>query len=387
MDIPVIIRFKDRVYNDDIKFVKSKGGKVKKHLYLISAISVNLPEESIETIKNDPYVEFIEEDKQRHILGFPSNHKSTIPKNIQTQNIQTLIQTVPWGITKIRAPEVHALENKGKNVKVCILDTGIDYNHEDLISNYKGGYNFINNTPNPMDDNGHGTHVAGTISAIDNNIGVIGVAPEVSIYSAKVLDVDGNGYSSDIVEAITWSINNGINIISMSLGSLGYSQSEQYICSYAEDVGITLIAAAGNEGGSDFNDTVLYPAKYDSVIAVSAIDSNNNRALFSSTGPQVEISVPGVDILSTTMYNDYEYWSGTSMACPHVSGAATLMLKKNIYLQSYDIRYLLRTTAIDLGNLGRDWLYGYGLLDIKSAIDNTPLPPVCQQPTCSLNIV
>ncbi len=389
MDKHVIIKFKDRVYTDDIEFVKSKGGKVKKHLSLISAITADIPEKDIKKItkqiSDDPYVEYIEEDIQHHILGFPSNKKKVQTQNIQSNvqsNIQSLVQTVPWGIDKIRAREVHSLGNKGKDIKVCIIDTGIDYNHEDLISNYKGGYNFINNTPDPFDDNGHGTHVAGTISAIDNNFGVIGVAPEVSIYSAKVLDAAGNGYVSDITEAITWAINNGMNIISMSLGSLGYSQSEYDACSIAENAGLTLIAAAGNEGGSDFNDTVLYPAKFDSVIAVAATDSNNNRASFSSTGSQVEFSAPGVNILSSTRNNGYEYWSGTSMACPHVAGAAALLLKKNPILQDYDIRYLLRTTAIDLGNVGKDWLYGYGLIDIKSAIDNTPTY-TCQTPICN----
>jgi subtilisin/minor extracellular protease Epr len=188
---------------------------------------------------------------------------------------------------------------------VAILDTGIDYEHSDLNDNYIGGYDFANNDLEPMDDNGHGTHCAGIVAAEDNEGGVVGVAPEADLYAVKVLDSVGNGYMMDV--------------ISMSFGSNLGSTSLETACDNAYSSGVLVVAAAGNDGNpSGEGDNVDYPARCDSVIAVAATDSNDNRAIWSSTGPDVELAAPGVSIYSTYLGGGYATMSGTSMACPHV---------------------------------------------------------------------
>ena len=238
-----------------------------------------------------------------------------------------------------------------------------------------------------MDDNGHGTHCAGIIAAVDNDIGVIGVAPEANLYALKILDSKGSGSSSNLIAAIDWAINtyddgidsNEIQIISMSLGSnLGDSALEE-VCSEAYEHGILLVAAAGNDGDvSGTGDTADYPAAYSSVIAVAATDSNNVRASFSSTGPAMELAAPGVDILSTYWTrrsgSTYATASGTSMACPHVAGTAALVLYANPTFTNEDVRGKLAQTATDLGTSGRDTLYGFGLVNAMEAAATVSTP-------------
>ena len=167
-----------------------------------------------------------------------------------------------------------------------------------------------------MDDHGHGTKVAGVIAAEDNIFGVIGVAPEASIYGLKVLRADGVGYSSNIIKAIEWSVDNDMDIISMSIGSKGMSYSYERAINAAYDAGVLLIASAGNSG-SRATDNVMYPAKFDSVIAVSATTQSDKIASFSSVGPTVELTGPGISIKTTSPGGKYySYFAGTSAAAP-----------------------------------------------------------------------
>ena len=227
----------------------------------------------------------------------------------------------------------------------------------------------------PLDDNGHGTHCAGIIAAVDNDIGVIGVAPEANLYSLKMLDSTGSGYSSDLIAAIEWAIQthedadsaNDIQIISMSLGSDSGVTALETACSQAYAHGILLVAAAGNDGNiGGIGDTVDYPGAYNSVIAVAATDSTDKRASFSSTGPAVELAAPGVNIYSTYQ-GGYASLSGTSMACPHVVGTAALVLAANPSFTNDNIRDRLAQTATDLGTFGRDNLYGFGIVNAETA--------------------
>ena len=156
---------------------------------------------------------------------------------------------------------------------------------------------------------------------------MIGVAPEASLYGVKVLNSRGSGYYSDAVAGIQWSVNNGMQVISMSLGGNSHSQGLQDACDAAYNSGVVLVAAAGNDGNSmGSGDNVDYPAGYDSVIAVAATDRNDERPYWSSTGPAVELAAPGVSIYSTCWDDTYATKKGTSMACPHVSGTAALIL-------------------------------------------------------------
>lgn len=236
-------------------------------------------------------------------------------------------QAVPWGITKISASSAWSF-SRGENIKVAVVDTGIDTNHPDLINNIAGCVNLISTNLTCEDDNGHGTHVSGTIAAEDNNLGVVGVAPSSKIYAVKVLDSDGGGYISDIIEGIQWAVDNQMQIINLSLGTSSDITAFHNAVINAKNAGVLVVAAAGNSGSR--NNTVKYPAKYAEVIAVAAIDKNDSVPYWSSRGIEVDIAAPGKDVYSTDYEDGYYTMSGTSMAVPHVVGVAALRLNLHI---------------------------------------------------------
>ncbi len=359
----VIIGFKNVPGKSDVDFVNNHGGIVKRIYNIIRAISADVPEEAIDTIAKSPGVEYVENDEKvfAHIpIG-------------TCQETQVLKQTVPWGINRIGSRLVNAVGNTGKGVKVGILDTGIDYNHEDLKGNYRGGYNFVDNNNDPMDMNGHGTHVAGIIGAEDNDIGIVGVAPQVQIYSVKVLTFDSTGSTSDIVSGLEWSVENGMQVINMSLGSEDDSISVSRAIDNTYNAGVLVISAAGNSGNAAGNgDNIDYPSRYNSVVSVGAIDKKDNRARFSSTGPRLELSAPGVDILSSLNGNKYGSMSGTSMACPHVTGVAALIIANEPGITNERVRIRMQSTAQNPSNGSsgfkiKNW-YGYGLVDAVRSV-------------------
>ncbi|PYZ96451.1 peptidase S8 [Alteribacter lacisalsi] len=322
--------------------------QVKTEFDHLPVVNVALSEAQARGLANHPHVEAVEENAEVHALG----------------------QTVPWGIPHVQGTAAQDAGFTGAGLKVAILDTGIEASHEDLSANVKGGHSVFTDSANidPFyDPNGHGTHVAGTVAAVDNDLGVIGVAPEADLYAVKVLSNAGSGSIAGIAEGIEWSIDNGMDIINMSLGaSQGSSILEQF-SNLAYDEGLLVVAAAGNSGNrGGNNNTVGYPAAYDSVIAVAAVDQNNNRATFSSTGPAVEISAPGVNVLSTTPGNNYASYNGTSMASPHVAGVAAQVWQANPGLSNTELRQLLNDTAV---NLGPAHQYGHGLVQSLDAIN------------------
>ena len=282
-------------------------------------------------------------------------------------------EMLPWGVDRIDADLVWDKDrnlkldsgaNAGGGVKVAVLDTGIDLDHPDLQANIRDGINTISPLKTADDDNGHGTHVAGIIAAVDNSVGVIGTAPKASLYAVKVLNKQGSGFLSDIIEGLQWSVSNGMKVVNMSFGTSTNVESFHDAIIAAHNNGIVLVAAAGNSGPGD--NTVLYPAKYQEVIAVSATDNSNMIAGWSSRGSEVELAAPGVDINSTYKGGGYRVLSGTSMASPHVAGTAALVIASGI-TKSNKVREKLQTTADDLGIDGRDNLYGYGLVDAEQA--------------------
>lgn len=284
-------------------------------------------------------------------------------------------ETVPPGITQIGAPQAWGLST-GAGVKVAVIDTGISLTHPDLAGHVTSGPNFVSETKPPNDDNGHGSHVAGTIGAIDNEIGVVGVAPGTRLYAVKVLNKNGMGWTSDVAAGIDWAAANGMQVANMSLGG-GYSEIQDIACANAEAAGVLLIAAAGNSGNANPGEsTVGYPAALPSVVAVSAVNASNVIASFSSTGPEVALSAPGVSIQSTWKGSGYYTASGTSMAAPHVAGSAALAIAKGVAdvngngRSNDEVRALLEVTAEDLGTAGQDDLYGRGLVDAERAVLN-----------------
>ncbi|MDT8781614.1 MAG: S8 family serine peptidase [Candidatus Bathyarchaeota archaeon] len=385
--VSVIVGFKDK---PNANLINGHGGEVRFQYTIISAIAANLPKQAIDALSKNPSIAYIEEDAEvfAHVIYDDELDYS-------------------WGVKQIGSGTVHEWGNKGAGVNVAVIDTGIDYRHMDLKANYRGGYDFVNGDNDPMDDNGHGTHCAGIIAAADDDYydhPVVGVAPEANLYALKVLNRRGSGTTSTIIAGIDWATktlsdsdpDNNINVISMSLGSSVSTDSLKEACDNAYAAGILVVASAGNSGDGGTLSTIGYPAAYDSVIAVGATDKQNIRASFSSTGPQLELVAPGVDILSTYryvskdgLYRDVVYMSGTSMACPHVAGTAALVFASPID-QNYDsdgdyqwdaveIRSKLQQTAdkpLTEYNTKPDW-YGYGLVDADqasdtSAVDNSP---------------
>jgi thermitase len=270
-----------------------------------------------------------------------------------------------WGPQRIHCEEAWDSGTGSSSVEVAIVDTGIDYNHEDLASHYtSGGYDWVNSDTDPMDDNNHGTHCAGIAAAVMNNgKGIAGVA-QVSLLAEKVLNSNGQGTASDVASGITHAADHGADVISMSFGSTSSSWVIQDACSYAyTSKGVVLVAASGNDGQAQMD----YPAGYDTVIAVGATDQSDQRCGFSNYGQKLELVAPGFEIMSTIRNNQYDSYDGTSMACPHVSGVAALALSKNPGATNVWIRQLLDNSAEDLGAPGKDIYFGYGLVDARLA--------------------
>ncbi|OGJ17889.1 hypothetical protein A3K73_04415 [Candidatus Pacearchaeota archaeon RBG_13_36_9] len=293
---------------------------------------------------------------------------------------------------QIRANDVWELGYTGSGVTVAILDSGIDLDNSELVDSIVGGEGF--GYPTYEDDHGHGTHVAGIITANGVDEYAKGVAPDAKVWIAKVCDYEGYCYESDIIAAIEYIVDNNIaEIISMSLGGDGTSGvdcDEDYVAekvNWAVDKGVTVVAAAGNAGGF-----VSTPACASKAIAVGAVDKYNDlRADWSGTGLALDIMAPGVSIYSTISYygaDGYDSWSGTSMATPHISAAVALLKQVNPSLTDAQIKDALYKTAKDLGTPGWDRYYGWGRVDILAAVNNyinqtvpeEPEPPVPPEP-------
>src|SRR5712691_3563051 len=289
--------------------------------YEAPIVVASLTDAEISTLRGNANVASVEEDAPCYALGASQGTGNFV---IEGQpSVQA--ETVPAGVAQIKAPAAWDA-SRGKAIKVAVLDTGIDGTHPDLAPNYKGGISFVPGETSPMDFNSHGTHCAGTIAAAINDVGIVGVAPAAYLYAVKVLDRSGSGQFSWIIAGFDWCINNGIKIISMSLGAPSAPTAVETICNTAWSNGLLLVAAAGNSGHTPTGipTSVGFPARYATVIAVSAIDSGNVITAFSSAGPEVELCAPGLNVLSTVPGGGYRTMSGTSMACSHVSGAAAL---------------------------------------------------------------
>ena len=226
--------------------------------------------------------------------------------------------------------------------------------------------------------------MAGTVAALDNDVGVVGVAPEAHLYGLKVLGSDGSGSYSDVIAALDWCVINGIQVTNNSYGSSGDPGTlVKGAFDNAYTSGILHVAAAGNSGTPPGRgDNVIYPARYVSVIAVAATDQSDKRASWSSTGPTIELAAPGVSIYSTYI-GGYETLSGTSMASPHVAGTAALVWKAYPLLSNEGVRTQLQNTADDLGDSGRDSLYGYGLVNAAEAA-GAEIPSPNEPPNVSI---
>ncbi len=309
-----------------------------------------------------------------------------------------------WGMQAIRALEAWDMTTGSEQVVVAITDTGVDYNHPDLVNNmwrnlsevpgngrdddFNGfvddyyGWNAITNGGDPMDNNDHGTHVAGTIGAVgDNNTGVVGVNWRVKLMALKFLGSDGSGTLSDAIEVIDYAVTmkqRGVNIVAMnaSWGSSGFSQGLKDAVDRATAAGILFVAAAGNEGTSQMQ----YPAGYNNALAVAAVEPDGQTLTnFSSYGNWVDVAAPGRSILSTVRNNRYASFSGTSMATPHVAGLAGLMSSVAV-LSVNELRQSIRNNVRFVPGLqGKVQTSGvidaYATLQSLGAMPPPPPPP------------
>jgi len=312
-----------------------------------------------------------------------------------------------WDLTTLPVTKTDA--NTGRGIRVAIIDSGIDLDHPDLY--VTDGYNAINSRKSYNDDYRHGTHVAGIVAALDNEIGVIGTAPKVELYAVKVLNSRGIGFASDIIDGLQWSIDHGMQVANMSIGSSGSSQSYHDAITAAYNAGITIVAAAGNNGEGD--GSIVWPARWPETIAVSATCSNTKSpdtckegkaivmdtnaedglAYFSSYASSIDepnddssvvsinlLAGPGEEINSTWNDGYYHLGSGTSMATPHVTGVVALVLRargctpENRLASGCtpnEIISFLKTNGVeDLGTDGTDVYFGYGLIDAEKAVNS-----------------
>ncbi len=286
---------------------------------------------------------------------------------------------------QIGASIVQASGNTGAGRKVVILDTGYNYLHPELISSYLGGKDFVNKDNDPMDDNGHGSHVAGIITADGINPSAKGVAPGTGIIAGKVLDSAGSGYFSDVVAGIYWAVNgpdgvygtaDDFNADAISL-SLGTSAPYVYkgFCDtampdltnafkYATQKNIAVVVAAGNEG----NPGVSLPGCISYATTVGAVNSSDQIASFSGRGNAVDITAPGVSIYSSILGSSYASWSGTSMATPMITGVIALIKSAHPTYTQSQVENKLFSTAKDLGKKNKDADYGWGRVQANLAV-------------------
>ncbi len=365
-----LIGLKESVDRD--KFIKKKSldKKSTKKFKNLKTMAVDLDSNELHQLENDSNVLYIENNATVQIASIGQAKKD----NSSVKKMKNDTQSLPWGLKAIGADV--SLENKadGNKIKIAVLDTGCS-NHPDL--KIKGGVSLVPYTSSYVDDNGHGTHVTGTIAAQNNKIGVVGVAPEADIYEIKVIDNTGTGTYSQIIDGIEWAMDNKINIINMSFGGMEDSRALHDIIKEATNKGIIIVAAAGNNGyGAE---TEVYPARYPEAISVGAVDQTLKITNYSSTGNEVDIVAPGSDILSTTADGEYGVMSGTSMATPHITGVVASLWSKNKKWSNQQVKDKLYQTATPLGEQTK---YGHGLVNEAFALglSNQPIVQGAVQP-------
>lgn len=393
-EVRVIIKYKEKdkllgytelQFENDLvrkeEVVEKHDGTVIKHLPLIDGSVAIIKRKDIEKLKEDIDVEYVEIDQPVYALDFALQESVILQEDtISQKDITSLSEEITWAVKRVNAHNYHQI-TKGKGIKVAVIDSGIDATHPDLVNNVKGGYDFINDNDYIYDDCNHGTKVAGIIAAENNNIGVLGIAPESSIYSLRVMQFSSTrgcyGWTSTMAEAVEWSIENNMDIINLSLGGSGYSYTNETAVNKAYDAGILIIAGAGNNGNkSECNDNecILYPAALDNVIAVSATTANDYIASFSSRGTEVELTAPGYNISTTSNGGGYRPFSGTSCASPVIAGVAALLMSTYPEKTNVEIREKLIEIAEDLGQEGRDIVYGHGIPVLLTDNEDEPEP-------------
>jgi len=399
-----IVKYKDSIQDLDSKLkTKKSESKMKdfKKLKKKNTYVVNIDENQINDLKNDNDIELIEEDYLVACLDIKNEVNDSTQQGINESNPdsdeifnddtldvesdqleehfeehlddyieEVILETgtdsqysalgdeITWNINRISAPELFQQGITGKGMNVAVFDTGINLNNSEL--NVVGGISFVDGITSYDDDNGHGTEMANIIAATNNGSGFVGVAPDINLYSVKILDSTGQGRYSNIINGIDWAIENRINIIVLSLGGTGYSKILEEAVKKASQNNILLIAAAGNSG----NRTNVYPAAFRDVVCVSSTDSNNMISVYSCIGNNIDIAAPGENIQTVDASGNRTIVSGTSVAAQHVAGVASLLWSFDKNLTNAQIKFLLYEGAIETGNHEQ---YGHGILNAKNS--------------------
>ncbi|RCX08301.1 subtilase family protein [Anaerobacterium chartisolvens] len=299
-------------------------------------------------------------------LFFFWNGTNVHEKTINTEALKSE-QIIPWGTSKINAPAFWS-ETTGRGIKVAVMDSGINFKHPDYGENIKNGFNAVTPGEPALDNFSHGSLIAGIIAACNNEIGIVGVSPDVELYPVKVLDKYGEGDIADIVKGIDWCIENKIQIINMSFAIPDNKPFLEIAIKKALDEGIIIVASASNTYGGE----VGYPASYDKVISVTAVDEKYKIARNAPRG-KIDFCAPGVNVVSTSSNGGYEVYSGTSMAAPHVTGLIALILQNpskfglpnSRNVSHGEIYSILKELSKDLGDKGKDSTYGEGFISLK----------------------
>lgn len=318
-------------------------------------------------------------DKEEVVAPSPLPETEAAPqvKNIEAQDPLSGDQ---WYLNAMQMNQIWTDYGTGSTgVTVAVLDTGVDYDHPDLAGRIIKGPDYVDKDYDPKDMHGHGTHVAGIIAAgLNNQEGVSGLAPDVKILAIRVLDEDGGGSLFNIAKGLAYAANKGVKVINLSLGSPSgggvMKTLANFIATYAEAKGSLIVAAAGNAGGE-----IGYPAAASKFLAVGAVNEERYLASFSNRGKELDVVAPGVNIMSTfptyhVTANDlglpqnYAALNGTSMATPMVAALAAMIWSQDPYLKPAEVRAKIENSATDLGAIGRDEMFGLGLINPGAAL-------------------
>ena len=336
---------------------------------------VTLDKKTLSTFTASDDIEYIEPNYIYTIIQDPTDCKDAACLDPKTPNDPMFPQL--YGIKKIGAPAAWKTTTGSRNIKVAVIDTGIDPTHPDLVENVIPGWDSILGVAGGVDQQGHGTHVAGTIGAVGNNgIGVVGVNWQVTIMSSRFLDENGSGSLDNALTAIDWAVNNGAVALNNSWGGGGFAQSLFDSIKNACDKGVTFVAAAGNDG-EDNDKNPTYPASYKlpCIISVATTDKKDELTYFSNFGKTVSVAAPGMSITSTALFcsdsskgkvcssTRYATISGTSMATPHVTGAVALLKSIKPELTPEEVKVLLQETATTMPSIGS------GRINLDKAIE------------------
>lgn len=324
--------------------------------------AAELTQAAYDALRADSDVRNIEVDAVRKPVQQPQ-------RQIQLSENMDDTQFLPYGIDMVRANKLD--DRFASDVTVCIIDTGYDLGHPDLPGPSHVTSSPVKDTGDPYTDKvGHGTHVAGTIMALNNDHGVLGILPsdKVKLHVVKMFQDDEDfSQASSLIAALGKCVNDGnADVINLSLGGTDESQIEAHAFELVSEAGVLVVAAAGNDGSS----SCIYPACYPTVLAVGAVDKDEEITSFSTHNDQVDLSAPGLDVTSTfprDMGSKYATLSGTSMAAPHVTGSAALVWSHHKSCTNIEVRQALEKTARDKGTSGRDEYYGFGIVDTVAA--------------------